>query len=694
MKYISKLTLNTTLTTLITFFMKAFKILSWLFAILFSCNLFSQNNKVVKPVFVFGKINAEDFAPKFYSVDSNASAIVLADVGSSIFEGNQRGDFSIVYKRFERIRLLNKKGFENATFEFHLNKKGNIEENLENLEAVTYNIDGGSVVPTKLEKSEIFKSSVTKDYQTVKFTMPNIREGSIIECRYTIKTPFYQFLRSWNFQGEMPRLWSEYTISVPKIFDYVLLNYGLYKYDVDDSKITNEGFNIIDPGKSGLDATQVFSIRSDVFNRTWGVKNLPSLKREPFTTSIDNYSQKIEFQLRRIIYSDNNIIQELGTWSSFSKALLESEYFGKDLDKNAGFASEVNVELKGVSDNKKRAIIIYNYIKNNFTYTDEESYLMDNTFRKIYNSKKGNAAEINLLLINILRSNGFTADPVILSTAENGKANEIYPMQRKFNYVICRVVIDEKPYLLDATDNNIGFGILAPNKFNGSGRIIKGDTKLIPMSPDSLMESKLTSIFVFNSDDNKGLTGTYKSTYGTYGSISARKLIKKEGKQSFFKGLTNHMPSDYMVSLPEVDSLNELENPITVRYNFDLKPEGDILYFNPMMNELKNENPFKSAERFYPVEMPFKQNDTYLFNMDTPAGYQIDELPKSEKIKLENNDGFYEYIIGKTEGGIQLRSRLVLNKTFFVPDDYQTLRDFYSMIVKKQSSLIVFKKTK
>src|SRR5215510_9482092 len=68
----------------------------------------------------FGKLSPEDFAPKVYSVDSNANAVVIADVGSSKIIGNSKSGFSLEYKRYRRVRLLNKNGFDIATEEIPL----------------------------------------------------------------------------------------------------------------------------------------------------------------------------------------------------------------------------------------------------------------------------------------------------------------------------------------------------------------------------------------------------------------------------------------------------------------------------------------------------------------------------------------------------------------------------------------------
>jgi len=105
-------------------------------------------------------------------------------------------------------------------------------------------------------------------------------------------------------------------------------------------------------------------------------------------------------------------------------------------------------------------------------------------------------------------------------------------------------------------------------------------------------------------------------------------------------------------------------------------------------------NPFASAERYYPVEMPFLKNQVFTLTMDIPNGYKVDELPKSTRVLLNEEDGMFEYLISNDGTGIQMRCTLVLHKAKFTNEDYQTLRDFYAFIVKKESEQIVFKKIK
>jgi hypothetical protein len=106
------------------------------------------------------------------------------------------------------------------------------------------------------------------------------------------------------------------------------------------------------------------------------------------------------------------------------------------------------------------------------------------------------------------------------------------------------------------------------------------------------------------------------------------------------------------------------------------------------------ENPLKSTERKYPVEMPYTTDEVYVLDMEIPKGFVINEIPKSEKFLLDGTDGFFEYIIDNDETNIHLRSRIQINKTTFSPEEYSSLRDFFAFIIKKQSEQIVFKKKK
>ena len=92
--------------------------------------------------------------------------------------------------------------------------------------------------------------------------------------------------------------------------------------------------------------------------------------------------------------------------------------------------------------------------------------------------------------------------------------------------------------------------------------------------------------------------------------------------------------------------------------------------------------------------MPYAVDETYVLNMQIPKGYVVDELPKSAKVAMNENEGYFEYLIDVADNNVRLKSRLQINKATFMPEDYEGLRGFFDYVVKKHAEQIVFKKKK
>lgn len=635
----------------------------------------------------FGDVTPDDFAPTAYSIDSSAPSIVLADIGESKFAGDNRGSLSINFTHFRRMRIMNKNGFDDASYEIYLRHSSNTaEDRIDKFEAVTYNLENGKVVATPLTKDALFKDKYNENFSTRKFTFPNLKEGSIIEFRYTIISPFYSFLRSWTFQGKNPRLWSEYTVTIPTdIFEYVFLKSGYLPYKIDTVTHSNyqDNFNFVGGGV----------LKSYTATVHWAMENVPKIKEEEYITTLDNYISQVKFQIKRITYSAVNSEDILGDWYQLADRFMKSEDFGKDLSANNGW---LNDDLKKVvasaTSDEDKVKKVYEYIRDNFSCKDDEGIYLDKPLKKVFQDKNGSTPDINLLLVAAMQNAGFAASPAILSTRDNGWANEEYPLITQYNYVLCRVQVGEKYYLLDASDPSLGFAKLSPNLYNGSARVIAAQPILIPLSSDSVTESSISSVFMMN--DGKNISGTVTEQYGDFKSIEMRDKLKNTKPEDLAKEIKKDYTIDVDISNLEIDSLKIPEEPLAVKYDLKFTFDDDIVYFNPMLASVVKTNPFTSAERLYPVEMESCTDKSYVFNMEIPEGYKIDELPKSARVTLNENDGMFEYIIAQSGNRIQMRCRIVIKKATFFSDDYQTLRDFYTFIVKKEAEPIVFSKIK
>jgi hypothetical protein len=645
-----------------------------------------------KPPAKFGKISPADFDLSAHKFDSAATAVVIADIGSSEFQGNMKGWFSLEFRHFKRIKILHKQGFNAANIEIPLYSSGTSVEKIEGLKAVTYNLENGKVTETKLDDKSIFTDKISRNWVEKKFTFPAIKENSIIEFSYVQHSDFLFNLQPWAFQGAYPCIWSEYEVDMPNFFDYVTLSQGYLPLAHKSSSRTNK-FRVTIPGGAGRDEQHEFE--DNVVDHRWLMKDIPALKEEPYTTTLSNHIAKVEFQLASYKFPNSMSHDMMGNWLTASEQLLKDEEFGADLERNNGWLDdELKTITKGAANKLEATKKIYAYVRDNFTCKGYGSIYTGNPIKAVFKNRNGSTAELNLLLIAMLKHEKIVADPVILSTRAHGFTNEIYPLLSRFNYVIGRAIIDSSIYYLDASSHWLGFGQLPDYCYNGHARAINKELPAaIYFDADSVKESKLTMVFITNQEKGM-LTGRLDSKPGTFESFDVREKLKKSGEKDFFKAVQAVYPSETVVYNISIDSLKTPEQPLDISYEFKIKVDSgeNLLYFTPLLAEGYKDNPFKEAERTYPVEMPSAIDETFVLNMEIPEGYVIDELPKSTKVLFNDDEGFFEYMIDKDEGNVRLRSRIKLKKANYKQEDYNTLRDFFGFVVKKQGEQIVFKK--
>jgi hypothetical protein len=662
---------------------------------------FSQD----KTAYKFGKISAADFGVTAPVSDSGASALIIADIGSTSFEGNNRGFFVLVFTRYLRVKILNKGGFSigDRNIRLYHSKDKNVSEKLFSVRGSTFNLERGVIIETKLDENSIFDEAYNKEITHKKFSLPALKEGAIFDLEYTIKSPYNNRLQPWDFQSEYPCLWSEYVVTIPPPFHYVVRTQGDNVFDINTSKPVFESFMI--STQNGSDRSEVLRLTGSSLQHRWVKKNVPAIREEPFISSLDNYFSRVTFQLNYFQWVTPEYTDDkhnyLENWSSTSKTLLADEDFGLALDRaNTWMTDEIKDFARGSGSDEETARKVYSYVRDNFKIVNKDGYTVESIWlqsplRNVFDSRKGNVAEINLLLVAMLRHTGIKADPLILSTRRNGIASAVYPLIDEYNYVVCIANIGNKIFTLDATRPFNDFGQLSEQCYNGYGHVMNESNSMpILFSADSVYETSVTNAFITNDEKGKP-SGTIKTVYGKSGSYNLRNEIRNSSEKVYAGKVETTAGSEMVISNVGFDSLNKLNFPVALHYDVELSmlASGDILYFNPMLNAGYQTNPFKSMQRRYPVDMPYKMDFTYFLNMEIPAGYQVEEIPKSAKVAYNGNEGSFEYLIQKNDNNIQMRVKLKLNKAYFDMDEYAGLRDFFAFVVKKEGEQIVFKKS-
>jgi len=651
----------------------------------------------------FGKIEMADLQMKSYDKDTTAEAVVLCDFGQANFEYNNEKGFQIKFERVVRIKILKKSGYDWATGEIPLYKaSGQGEEKVIDLKGYTYNLQNGTVVKEKLTKEAIFLEQKDENFFIQKFTLPNVREGSVVEYTYTVVSDFLYAFQDWTFQSTIPTVWSEYRAVIPEYFKYKMQIYGYEGFHTSsqDSKqvdftIRVGGYSTTTSGFSPPERTQTSYERVTARATTyrWITKDVPGIRTEAFITTPRDYLTRIEFELSSTNFPGQGYKPYASSWNSLNSQLLQSENFGLQL-KRAGFMKDVIAKIKAEKKEPlQQALAAYEFIRQHMKWNGEVSRYSNGT-KKAFDNRTGNSADINLMLTAMLQEMNLNARPVLVSTRNHGRVLPYYAMLTKFNYVITYVNIDNQTLLLDATDAYLVPGMLPTHCLNGIGRLIdaKGGDWVSLETKEKAAE--VVSAWMTVNEDGE-LTGRLEKSLGGYDGWTHRKQILSAGKEKHTENVKKEHPN-WQITKVEVANLEKVTEALSEKIELTMgevcQKAGNILYLKPMLSEGWKESPFKLTERKYPVDFAMPQEKTYVATITIPAGYKVEEMPKNALISLPENAGRFSFMVAANGNTLQITSRVSIRKPVFYAEEYDALREFYSLVVSKHAEQVVLKK--
>jgi hypothetical protein len=435
------------------------------------------------------------------------------------------------------------------------------------------------------------------------------------------------------------------------------------------------------------------SYQADAY--TYTAKEVPAMKEEPYSTTLENFTTRIKFELSTVDFTKigGDFKNYTNTWTTISNELLTDEDFGGQID-GGNFVEDVVKELTaGKSSEMDKTIAIYSHLQNTVKWDEYKSYMTSKSLRKVYSDKSGNSADLNLLLLVMLKKAGITAYPVILSTRDNGMLTPAHASLSDCNYVIVKATIDNNPVFLDVTDPKIPAGQLPLRCMNGDGVLIRKDSpENVAIKTAASLES--TSAMLQMKDGK--LEGDILIHLTGQDAYKFRQEVKKAGgAKEQFEALKNSSDEiqyvDYLYK-----NLDSLYVPVVKKYHVVLggsnEGEESILYINPVIAGRLEENPFSSPTRNYPIDfgIPFLEN--YKLIITIPQGYKVEELPKSKTVTLGEKDGKFSYMVGQTENVIMVNMRFSIDKPLFLPTEYQNLKEYFDIVVAKEAEQIVLKK--
>jgi len=627
----------------------------------------------------FGKPSIEDFNLKTYPKDSEATGVVLFEKGKNYVK-LIKGYVRLIKEVHTKIKVLDAKNFEEATVLISFYKGEEDKERVTHLKAITHN----GQVKTYLKKEAVFEINKTENWHQKRFTFPNVKDGSILEYSYQIESPYFLYFGDWEFQGKLPKIYSEFVSEMPGNYVYRRSLIGNQKLDINEVSLKKKCFVV-------SNITQ----KADCEVGLYAMYDIPAFKEEAYMLSSKNYISRLDFELKEYIKFSGKEVELTDKWSDVDKEFKRDKDLGKQLKNKPYFESKLPTGVFTLTNNLEKAKTVYYFIQDHFSWNGKQRILSDIRVKKAFEKRIGNSSEINLSLINALEAVGLNAKIVLLSTRDNGLPGRLYPVLTDFNYAIVILKIDGVDYLLDATNKLTPFGILPFKTLNSYGRVL--DFK--EGSYWQTIKPHLKNITYLNAqleiDENAEITGKVIETYTGYKAITQRKELKKNDLEAYLNFKESTINEGTINNYTNENS-DAIDKNFKETYNISIETEtnGNTIFLYPFfLKSFYSENPFKLNTRIYPIDFGYPTSNTYLLSLDLNDLYTVSALPKNKIVKLAGEAGECSVLYNEANGKLNIRFSLKLNHYQYDPKAYESLKDFFNKVINIQTKeAVVLKK--
>jgi len=627
----------------------------------------------------FGKVSKAELEEKFYPKDSVSEAAYLYRYRRSHYEYSKINGFRLVTEFQIRIKIYNKEGFDKAnTFISYYKPDSGEKDRITGVKGYTFNLVDGKIKKDKLSKEHMFDEKMNKFYSRIKITMPNVKEGSVIDIKYRLTSSIDYVIDDLKFQFDIPVRKLLYKVEVPEWYQFTEKQKGFFQITPKVSK----------PNKRFEEGFEAF-VKKSIYEG----EDIPAVRdNEPYVNFIDNYRGALTYELTAYTPKYGNPKYFSFSWPDVVKQIYKSEGFGGQLNKVSYFKTDLQNLLSSLENDTQKIVAIFQFVKSKVKWNGYSGKYASPSVRKAYKEGAGNSASINLMLTAMLREAGFNANPVLVSTRDNGIP--FSPTSKGFNYVITAVTLANGNILMDATDPYSSVNVLPLRALNWNGRIVRkgGSSSWISLNPiDHASDDKYISIKLSSTGE---VTGMVRTKYTNLNALNYRKrnnVLKEED-------VIEKLEDIYSIEIENFKITNEknIFKPLARLYTFsseDLVEEiGGKLYLNPLLFHAKTTNPFKIEDRKYPVDYGVPTEEKFTVKIQLPEGYKVESIPETLAIGLPDDLGVYKYKVTQTGNKITAISIFKINRGVITQNYYKQLKDFYRQMVEKQTEKIVITK--
>lgn len=651
----------------------------------------------------FGKPTKEEMEMKVYAAEPDAEAVVLCrltDVEYTV----QTNSYLVDYREKYRIKVLKPNGARFAKvvvpYQTNISVGNNImgmrasfmtipmdrisgnsafeeqdgpmsdgvfgtdgDEMVEDIKATAFNLEGGKVVKTSLKKSDIVQTKIDDQNNLVEFTVPNVKEGTVIEYEYKIHSQLFWELRDWYAQCEIPVVYAKLDMNIPNFLIFNIEDHGIqrltYTCTVGSIKYKVESDPLANP----------MSVNTNHY--VYEGRNLIGMPKDDYVWNIDDYCAGITAELKQYRLRGMTQMDYAKTWDQIDEMILNSDDLGQRLNDHSPLANELKeAKIAEIADLQERVAAVFKLVKSKVKWNGKYALSPASTSETL---KKGSGsnADINLLLIQSLNDVGLTAAPVMMRTRDQGLLPYNFPSVRKLSTFIVGVVRPSGGNIyLDASNEDGWQNMLPEVMLVEKARLIQKGKKSEWVNLQKQSKSQTSTTIEAVLDANGKLTGKQTTRYTGLAAANFNHRQRAKGIEPEFT--------------PEATEVVEFTRQGTVS-------NGEISFY-PFPEPPVSDNPFTDAKRLMSVEFPNIQSDVVVVNIALPEGYTMAEDPRQTVVTTPDKGIDGRLFTTKIDNKIQIRYQFNVNQIAHPEKNYEQLREIFDMFKDFSTKPMVVKK--
>lgn len=657
--------------------MKRFSVICILAIILISADAFAQTIEINKR---FGKVSKEELEMKEYPADTSASAIMLYENTLVSIDFDASGGFKLNTKKHQRIKILKEDGLDWGDVEMIYYYSNILRDNISAIDVVTYNLVDGKVVETKMPGKYIFRDDYTEDYKKLSFSAQEVRVGSVIEIRYAVNSNIYWEIDEIYFQKTIPVNISECTVRLPEMFEFNKKQLGFnpvkYEYAAETGSLS-----------LGAGSTYTYTVNVDKYSAT----EIPAFKMEPYVYNADQYYTALHYDIKTLTIPGSVYENFTVNWADVDNSYLDSDMMRR-FRAQCQFKDEMAALALEGSDVEKIAAVV-DFVKGKVQWNRDYD-ILPQIISQAVKAQSGSNADINCIIAGCLREAGYAVEPVMVKFRSSGALLDFQPEMHPYDTFILKVdAPDGKSYYLDGGASGGYVNILNPLMLVERGRILRPDgrsewvdlTKLGRSGTIMNVRAKVTPEGLLAGSLNAKFSGqdSYreKASYNSF-----------DDEDGYIEDIEN----ENLIEVIEFEAADMKKYSSSASYNYtyedELTESGDRIYINPFVTRFHSKDSFKSIKREYPIDFPYAYMVNYMFTLDIPEGYMVEQLPENALVKLQGLDATLKLLASERGPAIMISFSYTQNKMTGLASDYESIREFWQYMNDVYESMIVLKK--